>query len=174
MMNQRVQMFPLRYIPNTLSKTDTRKQLRELLHSRKMYKKHNPKQQYYTRRTVSSFHSKPSNHIARARKIYNIESVVPSKELSKKTGCSVYALRKIVKKGEGAYYSSGSRPNQTPQSWGYARLASAITSGKSAAVDFAIIEKGCNHRKPAYRMALQSKKKHRNGQRHTIRRQFQM
>ena len=41
-----------------------------------------------------------------------------------------------MKKGQGAYYSSGSRPNQSAHSWGYARLASAITGGKSAAVDF--------------------------------------
>ena len=53
----------------------------------------------------------------------------------KKTGCSIEALKKIVNKGEGAYYSSGSRPNQTSHSWGYARLASAITGGKAAAVD---------------------------------------
>jgi len=38
-------------------------------------------------------------------------------------------LQKIVNKGMGAYYSSGSRPNQTPASWGIARLASAITGG---------------------------------------------
>jgi hypothetical protein len=161
-------LFPLRYIPRTLSKKDVRKQTRELLHSRKSYKKAKP--QYYTRQHISSFHSKPSNHVSRARQIYKIESIVPSPELSRKTGCSVSALRQIMKKGEGAYYSSGSRPNQTAQSWGYARLASAITSGKSAAVDFSILEKGCKHNKPAYRMALQSRKKHGHGKRHTVRR----
>ena len=56
-------------------------------------------------------------------------------------------VKQIVKKGEGAYFSSGSRPNQTPQSWGLARLASSITAGKSAAVDYDIIKKGCNHKK---------------------------
>lgn len=82
-----------------------------------------------------------------AHKIYNIENITPNKELSQKTGCKLSALKQIVKKGEGAYYSSGSRPNQTPQSWGLARLASSLTSGKSAAVDYDIIEKGCNHKK---------------------------
>ena len=48
----------------------------------------------------------------------------------------------IVKKGEGAYYSSGSRPNQTAKSWGLARLASSLTAGKAAAIDYDIIEKG--------------------------------
>ena len=35
----------------------------------------------------------------------------------------------------GINISSGSRPNQNAQSWGLARLASAITAGKAAAVD---------------------------------------
>ena len=61
--------------------------------------------------------------------------------MANKTGCQLSALKQIVKKGEGAYYSSGSRPNQTPQSWGLARLASSLTGGKSAAVDFNILEK---------------------------------
>ena len=79
------------------------------------------------------------------------------------SGCSIKALKKIVNKGEGAYYSSGSRPNQTPQSWGYARLASSITAGKAAAVDFDIIDKGCNHNKLAYKLALKSRKKYKYG-----------
>lgn len=57
------------------------------------------------------------------------------------------ALKQIVRKGQGAYFSSGSRPNQTSQSWGLARLASSITAGKSAAVDYDILEKGCDHKK---------------------------
>jgi hypothetical protein len=94
-----------------------------------------------------------------ARKIYHVEDIKPSKELAKASGCSISALKKIVQKGEGAYYSSGSRPNQTAQSWGYARLASALTGGKSAAVDFSIIEKGCSHTKKAYKFAKKAKEK---------------
>jgi len=62
-----------------------------------------------------------------------------------------------VNKGEGAYYSSGSRPNQTPQSWGLARLASSITAGKAAAVDYHLL-KQCDHRKKAFRLARLSRK----------------
>jgi hypothetical protein len=68
-----------------------------------------------------------------------------------------------VSKGEGAYYSSGSRPNQTPQSWGIARLASSITGGKAAAVDYNILDKGCNHKKKAFSLANKSKKKYKYG-----------
>jgi hypothetical protein len=68
-----------------------------------------------------------------------------------------------VRKGEGAYYSSGSRPNQTGQSWGLARLGSAITSGKAAVVDFDILDKGCDHNKKAFILAKKAKKKYGNG-----------
>jgi len=110
---------------------------------------------------LTSFKSKKSSHIENARRIYNIKTVTPSAELATKTGCKLSALKQIVKKGEGAYYSSGSRPNQTPQSWGLARLASAITSGKAAAIDYNIIEKGCDHNKKAFRLASKSKKNYR-------------
>ena len=131
-----------------ISSIDVKKQLGMLLKSRKMYKNH----QYYTRKKLKSYKHKQSKHILKARKIYNT-NILPSKELSQKTGCSVSALKQIVRKGEGAYYSSGSRPNQTPQSWGLARLASAITSGNAAKVDYHIIEKGCDHKKKAYILA---------------------
>ena len=43
--------------------------------------------------------------------------------------------QKIIDKGMGAYYSSGSRPNQTPMSWGLGRLASVILNGPSRRID---------------------------------------
>ena len=119
-----------------------------------MYKKG----QYVSRPKVASFKNKPSPHIANAMRIYKGEKITPSPTLAKATGCSIGALQKIMKKGEGAYFSSGSRPNQSAQSWGHARLASSITGGKAAAVDFKIIEEGCDHAKKAYRLANRSRK----------------
>jgi len=110
-----------------------------------------------------SYNNKKSNHILNARKIYNIQNITPNRELALKTGCKQSALNQIVKKGEGAYYSSGSRPNQTPKSWGLARLASSITSGKAAAVDYDIIKKGCDHKKKAFILANKSRKKYKFG-----------
>ena len=127
--------------------------------SRVLYKSH----KYYEREKLPSYKTKTSKHILDARKLYNIDKIIPSKELSKKTGCSLNSLKKIVSKGEGAYYSSGSRPNQTAQSWGLARLASSITGGKSSAIDFNIIEKGCNHNKKAFLLAKKSRKKYKYG-----------
>ena len=45
----------------------------------------------------------------------------------------------IIKKGIGAYGSGGSRPNQTPRSWAYARLASVLTAGKAMIVDESLV-----------------------------------
>jgi hypothetical protein len=130
-----------------------------LIKSKKLYKKH----KYYTRKNILSYKNKKSTHIVNALKIYNIKNITPSKELASKTGCKLSALQQIVKKGKGAYYSSGSRPNQTPQSWGLARLASSLTSGKAAAVDYDIIKKGCYHNKKAFILANKSRKKYKYG-----------
>lgn len=90
-------------------------------------------------------------------KTYRVTTVAPTRELSRKTGCSVRGLRKIVNKGEGAYYSSGSRPNQTPQSWGYARLASAITGANASVVDYSILTQECSKDSRALRLATAKK-----------------
>jgi len=151
--------LPVRYVPKKLSKKDKQKQVNMIIKSKKLYKKN----KYYTRKNIASYKNKKSSHILDAYKIYNIDNITPNKKLSQKTGCKISALQKIVKKGEGAYYSSGSRPNQTPQSWGLARLASSITSGKSAAVDYDIIKNGCDHKKKAFILANKSRKKYKFG-----------
>jgi predicted GTPase len=154
-----IMKFPMRYLPKMLDNNDKKKQVKMLVKSQRLYKKGI----YYTRDKVASFKSKKSNHIANARKIYKIENISPTKELAVKTGCKLEVLKKIVQKGEGAYYSSGSRPNQTAQSWGLARLASALTSGKAAAVDYNIIRDGCDHKKKAFILANKSNKKYKLG-----------
>ena len=151
--------FPIRYVPTKLTNEDKQKQVNMLLKSKQLYKK----QKYYTRKPLVSYTHKKSKHLANAYKIYNIKNILPNKELALKTGCELEALKQIVKKGEGAYYSSGSRPNQTPQSWGLARLASSLTAGKAAAVDYDIIKKGCNHKKRAFILANKSRKMYNYG-----------
>lgn len=44
-------------------------------------------------------------------------------------------IRRVLDKGRGAYYSSGSRPNQTPDSWARARLASVLMGGPARRID---------------------------------------
>lgn len=140
----------MRYAPRTLSRKDRRKQIAMLKRSRRMYKRG----KYYSRTTkLKSYPHIESKHVVAAKRMYHVDRIVPNAALAKATRCSVGSLRKIVRKGEGAFYSSGSRPNQTPQSWGYARLASAITGGKAAAVDYAILKDGCDPTSGALRLA---------------------
>jgi hypothetical protein len=136
---------PLRYVPRNLSKTDTKKQKRNLNKSRKMYKKGI----YYTRPKVKSFKSRKSNHLAKLKEIYGVENANPTQELASKTKCNLASLEKIVNKGEGAYYSSGSRPNQTARSWGLARLASTLTGGNASVIDYHLLKDGCAPKSPA-------------------------
>lgn len=155
---------PYRYLPRTLSRKDATQQKRNLQKSRRLYKQG----KYFARPTVKSFHSKPSPHITKAREIYDVENVVPSKELANKTKCSVDALEKIVNKGRGAYYSSGSRPNQTAESWGLARLASAITGGNSSVVDYDILYHGCKRDSRALKLATRTCKTQKRCRKYTM------
>ena len=128
-------MIPTRYL-SPLSKKDKIIQKKMILKSRRMYKKGI----YKTRKSLKSYPNKVSSHVVRAKKKFGVDSMVPSPELAKKTGCPLHVLQKIVQKGEGAYYSSGSRPNQTPQSWGISRLSSALTGGPAAKVDASLVQ----------------------------------
>ena len=153
--------IPQRYVPKFLTRKDKRKQKKQLKKSRENYKRG----KYYTRKKIKSFKSKTSPHILKARKMYKIENIKPTQALAKASKCSLKGLKQIVKKGQGAYFSSGSRPNQTGHSWGYARLASSISGGKAAAVDFNILEKYCKKGSKALRLAKRSRKKHGYGTR---------
>jgi CRISPR/Cas system CSM-associated protein Csm4 (group 5 of RAMP superfamily) len=145
----------MKYLPKNLSLKDKKIQSKMLEKSQKMYKKG----KYYTRKRIHSFHSKKSKHLIKALKMYDVQKIGSTDELAKKTKCSKASLQKIINKGQGAYYSSGSRPNQTSQSWGVARLASALTSGKAAIVDYDILEKGCQPSSKALQLAKKLKNK---------------
>lgn len=54
------------------------------------------------------------------------------KNLSKKHNVPLGILRQVMRRGKGAYFSSGSRPGQTPTSWGVAR-ARSFASGSGGA-----------------------------------------
>ena len=93
-------------------------------------KKDRPKTSAPTKRSgwVEKFEKKYGYKISDTNRIH--------KDIITKTG-----QQKIIDKGMGAYYSSGSRPNQTPMSWGRARLASVILGGASRRIDKNIWEK---------------------------------
>tara|TARA_B100001540_G_scaffold217890_1_gene192494 strand:+ start:894 stop:1412 length:519 start_codon:yes stop_codon:yes gene_type:complete len=157
---KKIQHMPKRYVSNFKGKKK-REQIKEILKSKAFYKKG----KYYTRKKFKSFKAKRSKHLKNAEKIYNISVIKPSFSLANATKCSINGLTKIFKKGVGAYYSSGSRPNQTGHSWAYARLASAITGGKASAVDMKILEHSCQKSSKALKLAKQNYKKYKKGTR---------
>lgn len=152
---------PQRYIPKNLTRKEKEKIRNELKKSRQNYKKG----KYYTRKKISGYKHKKSKHILKAERIYKLKDLSINKELAKKTQCSLPTLQKIFQKGQGAYFSSGSRPNQSAHSWAYARLASAITGGKASAVDYKLLENGCNSNSKALKLAKKAYIKYKKGTR---------
>lgn len=115
-----------KYIPKGLTTADKKKQLKSI-------------KDKTIRPKVDSFKSKRSSLVERFEKKYGYKinklSRI-SKEIISRKG-----IDEIMKKGKGAYFSSGSRPNQTPQSWALARLAGVIMGSPARKVDKAIWDK---------------------------------
>jgi len=128
MSNKISNKIPKKYTAK-LSRRDRVKQKKNLIKSRKMYKKG----VYIDRPKLKSYPKKRSAHIVKFEKKYNHK--ITDKDFIDKNIISTKGQNKILKKGRGAYYSSGSRPNQSSNSWAYARLASVITGGKARKVD---------------------------------------
>ena len=119
-----------------LSKNNKIKQLKELEKSRKAYKS----KKYYDRKKMPSFKSKKSRHVVDFEKKYCV-NITHLPKVEKATGVPIQALKEILKKGRGAYYSSGSRPNQSSHSWAYARLGSVLLKRNAYKIDKHILDK---------------------------------
>ena len=115
-----------KYVPNTLTKKDKAKQIKSIKE-----KTDRPK--------LKSFQSKRSNWVEKFENKYGYK--INQKTKISKDIISMTGINKILDKGRGAYYSSGSRPNQTAQSWALARLASVILGGSARRIDKDIWEK---------------------------------
>ena len=112
--------IPKKYLPKSLTPADRKKQLNSIKEGKK-------------RPRVKSYKSKSSTHKEKFEKKYgykisNFTRI--NKEILDKKGIDL-----ILSKGKGAYYSGGSRPNQTPESWALGRLASVIMGGNARKVD---------------------------------------
>lgn len=126
--------IPLQYLAG-LSREDKKRQIRALKKSRKGYKRH----VYVPRPHLKSFKNKKSRHVVDFEKKYGV-MINDLKAVCKATGVPVGALKKIIKKGMGAYYSGGSRPNQTAHSWAYARLGSVLLKRNSYKIDKHVLD----------------------------------
>ncbi len=112
--------IPKKYVPQTLTKEDKKKQIKSIKE-----KTFRPK--------LSSFKSERSSWVKKFEQKYGYK--ITDTDRIKKEIIKMRGINQILEKGKGAYFSSGSRPNQTPQSWAYARLASVIMNGPARKID---------------------------------------
>lgn len=118
--------IPKKYLPDSLTKEDKAKQKKSIEEG-----KDRPK--------VDSFKSKRSKWVIQFEKKYGTN--IMDDNFIIKNIISKEGLKQILAKGMAAYYSSGSRPNQTKESWSRARLASVILNGPARKIDKNIWEK---------------------------------
>ena len=121
-----------------LSTKDKKRQIKSLKRAQRSYRR--KKKEYIDRPKLKSYKSKKSSWVRKFERKYG-KDIKSYKQISKVTGIPEKALKEVVKKGKGAYYSSGSRPNQTATSWGKARMYSFIMGGPTRKVDHHIAEK---------------------------------
>jgi hypothetical protein len=114
-----VRMIPKTYLEG-LKGYERQKQIKSIFES-----KPRPK--------VKGFESKRSSHVKNFEDKYGTK--ITDKEFITKNLISETGREMIIKKGKGAFFSSGSRPMQTPFSWGLSRLASVLTGGNALKVD---------------------------------------
>lgn len=111
--------LPKKYVPKGLSPSDKKRQIKSIKEG-----KDRPKVDYENKR---------SSYVVKFEKKYG-KKITDKKWISQNV-LKMAGINKILAKGRGAYYSGGSRPNQTKDSWAYARLASVIVGGKARQVD---------------------------------------
>ena len=92
-----------------------------------------------TIRPTTKAPEKRTSHVIKFEKKYNKK--ITDEDWIHKNIITRTGQNKIMDKGMGAYFSGGSRPNQTPSSWKYARLASVIMDGPARKVDKNIWDK---------------------------------
>ncbi len=129
--------FPFRYTAG-LSAKDRKRQLRSLKKAKRNYKTKRGIKRYVARPKLKSFKSKKSGWTQKFHKLYPEANTM--RQIADQTGIPLKALMAVKKKGMGAYYSSGSRPNQTAESWGKARMYSYILGGPTRKIDHHITQ----------------------------------
>lgn len=127
--------IPAQYVPLSLSKKDLEKQLQSIIKG-----KPRPFVKTFKSRT-SSWTDKMKRYFGEGNTSKEDVARILSKGNKKRERQIKKGLDEIFDKGMEAYRTSGSRPNQTPFSWAYARIGSVLFGGKSRNVDKAIVEK---------------------------------
>jgi len=114
--------IPKRYLPDSLSDSQRKKQIKSIFEG-----KDRPELKVKKRKSswTKQFNDKYG------KELKGMKGGKSVKNIAKVTGIPFKALKEIFEKGEAAYYSSGSRPNQTASSWAYARIYAYIMGGKA-------------------------------------------
>ncbi len=122
---------PKSYVGN-LKGAEKKKQVKSIIEGKKRPKTSAPQRKStYTTRFDKKY----------GKKLDEMKGGRSKRNIAKITGIPYKALDEVMKRGEGAYKSSGSRPNQTPQSWGRARMYSYILGGGARKADADITKK---------------------------------
>ena len=127
--------IPRRYVPKSLSEADKKKQLKSIKSGT-----------FEDRPKLKTFKSKKSKQTEAFDKKYGdrlkkMKGGKSKANISKLTGIPVKALNEVYDKGLAAY-KTGSRPNQTANSWATARMYSYIMGiGGSRKADREITKK---------------------------------
>ena len=105
--------IPKKYIPDTLKGKDRTAQIKSIFEGKL--------------RPETKVKSRKSKYTTKFDKKYGealdlMKGKRSKKNIAKITGIPFKAIDEVYKTGEGAFFSSGSRPNQSPQSWGRGRL----------------------------------------------------
>lgn len=133
--------IPKRYIPKTLSKKDREKQKKAIEISKKEFEKG----KFKVRPKLESFKSRESSWTKKAKEagIAGTPKKIADKlgRTEKRKEEILKGIKEIEAKGKAAYFTSGSRPNQTPSSWARARTYSVLFGGPSRKVDKSIVHK---------------------------------
>lgn len=120
-----------------LSEADRRRQRAYIERSRRQARRGI----YEDRPKLKSYTSKPSVHTTDFARRYGF-SVQNVRRIERELGVPVSTQKEVLRKGRGAYFSSGSRPDQTKNSWAYARLASTLLGRKACRVDAHLLPQG--------------------------------
>jgi hypothetical protein len=118
--------LPKKYVPDSLTPSQKAKQVKSIKE-----KKDRPKLDVKTRR--SKWTVKAEKYFGKGNT--SIDNIAKKLKINKK------GLQLIMDKGMGAYYSSGSRPNQTASSWGMGRIFSVLFGGNARDIDKDIVKK---------------------------------
>lgn len=127
-----------KYVPDILSPKEKADQIQSILEHRKRPKLKSPagkKQSKWTKKAHKYFGDESGNtSVKNVSRTLSFKGFGDRQKLQK-------GLEEIVRKGEGAYKSSGSRPNTSAVQWGRARMFSVLFGGKARKIDHNIVSK---------------------------------